>query len=67
MNKKLFPLVIGLLVLQASVITSAFQPKETAKYFNGPTVTSVSDTSAQVSLSQAVLHDFTPEEKVGVY
>lgn len=67
MNKKLFPLVIGLLVLQASVVTSAFQPKETAKYFNGPTVTSVGDTSAQVSLSQAVLHDFTPEEKVGVY
>ncbi len=45
----------------------AFEPKETSKYFNGPTVKVLSSTSANVSLSQAVLAGMTAEEKAGVY
>lgn len=45
----------------------AFQPKETSQYFNGPTVKQVTDTTAQLSLSQMVLQGLTEEEKQGVY
>jgi hypothetical protein len=58
-------LVFGLMFSTTS--TFAFQPKETAKYFNGPTISAVTSTSATVSLSEAVLADITTEEKAGVY
>ncbi len=45
----------------------AFQPQATSRYFNGPTVTSVSSTSAELSLSSSVLADIPDEEKSGVY
>ncbi len=45
----------------------AFQPKEIASYYNGPTVSHVESTSAQLSLFSAVLNDLTDEEKQGIY
>ncbi len=45
----------------------ALTPKETSAYFNGPTVSRVTDTTAQVSLSPSVLAGITDEEKKGVY
>lgn len=45
----------------------AFQPKETAAYFNGPTVSEESSTSATFSLSSKVLAGMTEEEKPRVY
>ena len=46
---------------------STFEPKETIKYFNRPTVSSVTDTTAQVSLSGAVLGGISEDEKAGIY
>lgn len=60
-------LVIGLVIASSITSASAFAPKETAKYFNGPTVSSITQASAAVSLTQAVLSDMTEEEKQGVY
>ncbi len=57
----------GVLALLGSQAVSARMPVETARYFNGPTVSEVTETSARVSLSQAVLNDLTPEEKARVY
>lgn len=45
----------------------AFQPKETAVYFNGPTVTNATSDEATFSLSSAVLNGMTQEEKARVY
>lgn len=53
--------------LVSTQVASAFEPKETAKYFNGPTVSSVTDTTAQVSLSGAVLGGISEDEKAGIY
>lgn len=62
---------ITVLVLAASFLgvqlAFAFQPKETSRYFNGPTVSAITDTSARIGLSQAVLQDISAEEKSGVY
>lgn len=57
----------GIIALISTQTVSAFQPKETARYFNGPTVSSVTDTSAIVSLSPEVLAGIADEEKQGVY
>lgn len=57
-----------LLSIALSVMpTHALAPKETSAYFNGPTVAKVTDTTAQVSLSDSVLAGLTDEEKKGVY
>ena len=45
----------------------AFQPKEIASYFNGPTISSITPTTATASLSQEVLAGLTDEEKAGIY
>lgn len=55
------------LALVTSSVAFAFEPKETARYFNGPTITSVTSTSADISLSSQVLSGLTEEEKSGVY
>jgi hypothetical protein len=46
---------------------SAFAPKETQQFFNGPVVGEVSETSAVITLSPSVIATMTPEEKAGVY
>lgn len=58
---------LALITLLGSQGALAFAPKETNKYFNGPTVSSVTENSAKVSLSSSVLADLTTEEKLGVY
>jgi hypothetical protein len=45
----------------------ALAPKETAQYFNGPTISSITNTSATISLSEKVLHDIPPDEKSQIY
>ncbi len=67
--KTFLQLLCALLVatFMATQTASAFEPKETAKYFNGPTVSSVTDTTAQVSLSGAVLGGISEDEKAGIY
>jgi hypothetical protein len=67
---KLRTIFFSAAVLGASVgltVVFAFTPKETAKYFNGPTVTNITQTSAILSLSPQVLADITAEERSGVY
>lgn len=66
MSKKTLFLA-GVLTVLSFQGVFAFQPRETARYFNGPTVTQITDTTARVSLSQAVLAGLTEEEKQGVY
>lgn len=64
-KKSLYTLIlVALIGAQAG---SAFEVKETTRYFNGPTVSSVNDTSASLSLSAQVLADITEEEKSGIY
>ena len=55
------------ILLVTTQVSFAFQPKETARYFNGPTVSAVEATSARLSLSAAVLADLTDEEKQNIY
>lgn len=45
----------------------ALVPKETARWFNGPTVSSISSSTAQISLSPSVLASLAPEEKSNIY
>lgn len=66
MFKKYFYLFISLSFLGPQTLY-AFQPKEISSYFNGPTVSSVSSTGAQLSLSQSVLSGLTEEEKQNIY
>ncbi len=63
--KKSLLIVSGLALIGGSVF--ALEPKETARYYNGPTVSSVTGTTAEVSLSQAVLNGITDEEKSSIY
>jgi hypothetical protein len=65
-SKKLFIMFV-VSALVSTQVASAFEPKETAKYFNGPTVSSVTDTTARVSLSGAVLGGISEDEKAGIY
>lgn len=53
--------------LVGSQAVFAFQSKETAKYFNGPTISSVTSSGATLSLSPLALADITEEEKSGIY
>lgn len=64
-KKTIFALTV--LTFMTSEVTLAFQAKETSKYFNGPTISSITSTSAELSLSPAVLAEIAPEEKTGVY
>lgn len=57
--------VLSLIITAQSVF--ALQPAETARYFNGPTVSSITTTGATVSLSAAVLAGMTDYEKSQVY
>lgn len=66
MKKIITTSLIGALFFSMSMVF-ALMPKEAAKYFNGPTVTAVTDTSAHITLSQAVLADITADEMSGVY
>ena len=65
--KKLFTssIIVGLFAIVGSA--NAFGPKETAQYFNGPTVSLITATTATVSLSDQVLTGINEEEKTGVY
>ncbi len=63
--KKLVVIIAGIALSLAT--SSAFSQKETARYFNGPTVSQVGDTRATFSLSPQVLGDITQEERSGVY
>lgn len=66
--KKIFSsLVIVLATTLASHAVFAFQPKETAAYFNGPTVSSVTSSEATFSLSPSVLAGMNDEEKSRIY
>lgn len=66
MLKKSFYIISFVLAL-ASQSVFAFQSKEIVRYFNGPTVQAITSTTAQVSLSQAVLLGLTDEEKQTIY
>lgn len=61
--------IFTLALLSSLTVASAFafQPKETAAYFNGPTVSGQTSTSATFSLSSDVLRGMTDEEKARVY
>ncbi len=54
-------------MLVSSQAVFAFQPKETAQYFNGPSVKQVTNATANFSLSPSVLSGLTDEERQGVY
>ena len=56
-----------LALVMGSMPAHAFTQKETARYFNGPTVSSVTDTTAVVSLSTIINSELIEEEKKGVY
>jgi hypothetical protein len=45
----------------------ALMPKETARYFNGPTVSNVTSTGAALSLSDQVLSGISSDERSGIY
>lgn len=60
-------ILFSLGALAVSSVAFAFEPKETARYFNGPTVSGETSTSATFSLSSSVLAGMTNEEKSRVY
>lgn len=60
-------MLFSLGILAVSSVAFAFEPKETARYFNGPTVSGETSTSATFSLSSSVLAGMTTEEKSRVY
>jgi hypothetical protein len=66
MLTKLFSFFIISIIAQVSAV-SAFQPKETSRYFNGPTVMSVTATTAVFSIAGQVMQDLSTEEKQGIY
>ena len=59
--------VLGIVMLAGSQLASAFMPKETSRYLNGPTISGVTERSANLSLSSQVLADLTEEEKQAIY
>jgi peptidoglycan hydrolase-like protein with peptidoglycan-binding domain len=65
MYKKI--LTTGAVIVMVVSQVSAFQSKITAQYFNGPTVTNITETSATFSLSDKVLKDISSDELAGVY
>ncbi len=60
-------ILFSLGALAISSVAFAFDPKETARYFNGPTVSGETSTSATFSLSSSALAGMTSEEKARVY
>lgn len=68
-NKIIFSLMFGfaLCVSFGTSVVFAEVPAQTARFFNGPTVTNVGNTSANVSLSSSVLGSLSEEEKQQVY
>ncbi len=60
-------ILFSLGIFAVSSVAFAFEPKETARYFNGPTVSGETSTSATFSLSSSVLAGMTTEEKSRVY
>jgi hypothetical protein len=67
MQYKKYSIAVSVAVVSIFTYACAFAPKETAKYFNGPTVSNVSSTTAMLSLSGATLADITEEERTGLY
>lgn len=65
LKKLTLAFAVGVLAISQSAF--AFHPKETARYFNGPTVSGETSTSATFSLSPSVLASMTNEEKARVY
>jgi len=63
--KKNILFAFSLLFITSSV--SALTPKETARYFNGPTVSNITSTGATFTLSDQVLGGITEEERTGIY
>jgi hypothetical protein len=59
--------VLGGFLTLTTMPLLAFQPAETQRYFNGPSVTSVTSSGAYVSLSKEVLQDISEEEKAALY
>ncbi len=64
--KKSF-LALTLVALMGTQAVFALMPVQTSVYFNGPTISSTTSTTAEVTLSPAILSDLTPEEKARVY
>lgn len=65
LHKSISVIALGALITSSTAF--AFAPKETSVYFNGPTVSSITESTATVSLSSAVLLGITDEEKKGIY
>ncbi len=59
--------IIAFLASSSLVSVSAFDTSITQSYFNGPTVSKITDTSATLSLSPEVLASITDGEKSGIY
>ncbi len=55
------------MLLLLAIQISALEQAVTARYFNGPTIGSITESSATVSLSQAVLSGISNEEKPQIY
>ena len=66
MNKKNF-YYLPFLIIASIQMTSALELKETARYFNGPTISQIETTSATVSLSPGVLSGVSDDEKKELY
>lgn len=56
-----------LALVMGTMPAQAFVPKETSRYFNGPSISQVTDTKATVSISDTLLFDITEDEKRGLY
>ncbi len=54
-------------LLMSDFSLHALTEKQTARFFNGPTVVTIGSSDATLNLSQAVLASMTEEEKKGVY
>jgi hypothetical protein len=59
-----FALVFPMLVVQSAF---ALMPRETSRYFNGPTVSNITSTGATLSLSDQVLAGISSDERSGIY
>lgn len=66
MKHKVF-LSLIITTLGIAQITFAMAPKETAQYFNGPTVSNIGTTGATFSLSPQVLADINDYDKSQIY
>lgn len=60
-------LLLSTFTLFSFTSVSAFDNSITSRYFNGPTVSSITDTSAHLSLAPEVLYMASNEEESGIY